>query len=420
MKKDYLQLVSVVLFYFCWWIYQIYNEPFNLGSPFSLQNVMVLVAATVLIIAVVITVLRGKITMNKQLISFSLLHILSILSVSWAISPVSSVSILKFHILLFLPLLIILSTKSTQTRIEILLYFLLLVFLSSLLLSYGSIFIYNLGTRDIIWSLRGLPFDIQPNYQVVATIVALPILLHLIFYSRKNSDRRLAAVLFVIGLGIIAISGSRVSLIVLTFWLAGMVFFDHDSKFGWKGTRIGSFFILCLGVVVTIIVLLYAPHLLGRISSQTSKEIAYLLQSDLSESGPFRSRIYLTMAMLLSNPNTYLHGIGVGNFGNYYAYITGTERYAHPHNELLRFLVETGIGGFALFLGVLQYPVKYGFSSIQRRSNPRILSLSAALLWSYTFLLLIALFQPILGHHQFYVLSALLYSIYLDSTSLEK
>jgi O-antigen ligase len=118
----------------------------------------------------------------------------------------------------------------------------------------------------------------------------------------------------------------------------------------------------------------------------------------------------------LTETRSYITGVGYENFRIEYVSFTGG-KLRSPHNAYLKSLLELGLLGFALFMIVVIYPLKYGLSVIKSSVTKAEQSLTIALLWSYAGILVFALFQPVRSHFQFYLLSAILFGALSEATN---
>lgn len=413
-RGDWAKLISIFTIFLCWFSYQIYTRPIT--KQLSVQ-VLLLGGALTLLIAVSshILIFQQHIKLNRQIIALGILHIYSIVTVLWANWPQHGLESMKLILFLYFVLVAAVSSLGGKRQIRASVLFLIFMQLLSVGISFTLLLFYSPGATGLFGVLRKFGFDTQPNFYVLAVLVATPLLIHIWYHSIRDAWRYASLVLMFAGLGVVILSGSRVPFMALTLFLGGLAIFDHNSEAGWKGTHQMSMILFIVAVFISVLSLLTYPDLMGRLVDQTGSELSYLTNADYSDPGPLRAKIYLFAVDELFIEKKYLIGVGFGNFGKMFAEATGTRFLASPHNIVLKYLIETGVVGAALAIYVLLLPLRYGISSIRDAAGRKERSRNIAITWAYIMLLCFAAFQPILGRYEFYFLSALLFATYINS-----
>lgn len=399
------------LFYIGFTAYQLLNRPVTLAAPLSIQNFLVALSIIALSLSVLhLLVFEREVVLTRQLGALVLLYLLALTSTLWATSFAAVLANLKFYTLFWAAFVVLVST--VRDRKQVRLWFAFLIFLSvlSMVVLTAIILLYLPGRSLSTDFFRSLHFDTNVNIHVIAILSAFPLLLHSFFHSTNWKRKIVPLVVFFSGLAMIVFSGSRSPLVVLGVLITGIALIDH-TQIGWVGSRRMSVLLLFGSGLLGSLVLVIEPDLFGRLINQTLVELNYLLDGDLTQKGPLRSRIYLTVVSIITEPANMLIGIGFHNFGTVYADITGHDYYPNPHNPLFKFFTELGILGLVFVLLILLFPfiwLRQGFRSATSSIRKSEL---AALGWTYVILLIFGVFQPLFGHHQLYISWALIHAM---------
>lgn len=411
LRKRTQRTFLLFLFYIGITAYQLLNRPVTLTDPLSIQNALMAVAFMSLILSVVhLFVFEREVVLTKQLGILALLYFLALTSTLWATSPSAVVANLKFFTLFWVAFAVLVSTVRDRRQVRYWFGFLIFLSVLSIVILTAIILLYLPGRSLSTDFFRSLSFDTNVNIHVIAILSAFPLLLHSFFHYADWRKKVVPLAVFLSGIAMIVFSGSRSPLVVLGVWITGIALFDH-TQIGWRGSRQISILLLFGSGLIGSLVLVIDPGLFGRLINQTLVELDYLLEGDLTQKGPLRSRIYLTVLAILTEPANMFLGIGFHNFGTVYADITGHDYYPNPHNPLFKFFTELGILGLVFVLLILLFPfiwLRQGFRSATSSMRQSEL---AALGSTYVILLIFGVFQPLFGHHQLYISWALIHAM---------
>ncbi|MFC6757172.1 O-antigen ligase family protein [Halomicroarcula sp. GCM10025894] len=357
-----------------------------------------------------------QIIFNRQLQMLTVILIFALISILWAKSTVRLIQLLKFQVLSWAAFGILVSTVRDRKQIKYWIGFLVFLPIFSIIIITAITLIYPPAGGPSIGYFRNFPFDSNINIHSITLLTAFPIATHY-FYHGDTIYKRLVGV-FILASGIIVIllSGSRSPFLVLGFYLVGLAILNH-KQIGWQQSQTVARAALTLSISFMPIILLFEPSIFGRLVERSVLELTYLIQGDLSEPGPVRSRIYITVWYIISEPHNLLTGVGFNNFGTVYAEYSGQNYYPNPHNPIFKLLTELGVLGAIFITLIISFPLIWTYKGLLQIGNRVRASEFASIGWVYVLLLCFGIFQPLLSRHQFFISSALVFSLYRLSGS---
>ena len=401
-SKSILLYISSILAILLYIGYLIYNEPVSFRNIISLQNLFLIgYGATVLLISLIIS-LKSSIVVPKPMFYFSVLYLISILSIVWASDMSLAASGIYFSVI---PFLFIFITPNIAGYLNWKMFLIATAIIMSILIimtwiAYGSVrFVLPINTNTAVFGiLPGLPFLINSYYQ------------------SNSLPFKLSSVAFVILIIIsLILTKSRTPLFIIVFFLLFTSIIDHNKICGWGITYSSR---RCLLIIPPLVVLLlvFTPGIFERYVNSTIQlweGINTLFTAESDETGVVsrRAKVYFASYNLLQSPDTYLRGVGYNNFSVYMGTISNFPR-MNPHNFSLRILMETGVLGFICFiLGVASAAKAYISKIMSDELGNKEKSKYVSGLWGLAFVLLLSLFNPLLLDPIFFILLSLPYVI---------
>ncbi|WP_241991951.1 O-antigen ligase family protein [Halorubrum sp. ASP1] len=383
----------------------------------SIQNILLFVSLVCLLASGLhLLFSEEEIVLNQQVIFLIVVYLFAALSIVWARSPERVLSVLKFRILSTTAFMILFSTIKDRTQVKNWISFLIFLSIFSIFIISAMTFLYSPTGGISIGYLRDFTFDSNINIHSITLLITFPIALHYIFHSNAVYKRFTGLMILTGGTAVIVLSGSRSPLIVLGIFICGLAVIDH-TKIGWKISRYRASAVMLSSILLAVSFLLVTPSLLGRLVDQSAQELSYLIYGDPSKPGPVRSRIYIVVWNIITQPEKALVGVGFNNFGVIYSEITGQNYYPHPHNPVFKFTTELGVIGFICIILVILRPILWFFRGVSIIDDEFHKSEFTSIGWTYILLLSFGVFQPLLTRHQFYITSAIIFSTYISVTT---
>ena len=314
MTFQWLYLSIVLIFYFLYKIF--YNPKINL-FPF---------------------------VFNYSILSFLVLLVLSILSISNALNLSESLIELSRLILLFSILLVFVSISyNLNIDKNFIFQFFSFLLLLECLYFFGNL--YYAFTQYGIINFKGISSNV--NIQAFSILLKLPLLIYA--FKQNLFPRYIYYLTSILSIIIIFLISSRAALFGL---FCILIFYVVSSK-----KRILYRFFNSLSLV-SFSFIAYIFFIIPNISSSSKLLSLSLINSSTLDRLSYYKEAFATM---LSYP---LFGIGIGNWkifgiGTHQNLITSYTTPYHVHNDFLQFGAELGFLGFFSFLLFLVFPLLY-------------------------------------------------------------
>ena len=171
-------------------------------------------------------------------------------------------------------------------------------------------------------------------------VIALSIALYYLICEKKIIIRVLSGVLFVLGIYVVLMSGSRGALLSL---IVALLF----TLFGSKKFSIGN--IILIIVIVFALVVILPTYILPLIPKETLSRLT--LDALQSDNGSGRSDIWLAALEIFIHDSPFRWIFGYGYWGLYVTTWVGTT--GTMHNQYVQQLIAYGIIGLFLYLNLI-------------------------------------------------------------------